>query len=495
MLFRLSRGRAPLWRFGPMLFNSPLFLFAFLPVFLVVYFALGSYGWLSLATFWLLLASLFFYGFDDPVRLTAIILASISFNYLIGRRLITHQSKPLLAVGLTGNLLLLGYFKYVNFFVQTVTDATGWQPDVAHVALPIGISFYTFTQIAFLVDAYRKEAKEYQPIRYGVFVTFFPHLIAGPIIHHKEIMPQFDGPSVYRLQPDKLALGLFWFATGLFKKAVFADNVGAYANQVFDAAASGKSLAMGDAWIGTIAYALQLYFDFSGYSDMAIGLALMIGIVFPINFNSPYQAVSLIDFWRRWNMTLSRFLRDYLYIPLGGNRRGPIRRYLNLIITMLLGGLWHGASWNFAVWGGIHGVGLLVNHAWQSLTKGMRWVVPIPLAQGLTLALVLLAWVPFRADTLHHSVDIWQAMFGRTDVAERVTTDTAWALAWIGSLSAIALFAPNSQQILAAVQEGTATRFLPQGGGIGWAAVMGTAFGIAVASSLLIPTSFLYFRF
>lgn len=478
-----------------MLFNSPLFLFAFLPVFLIVYFALGSYRQLGLATLWLLLASLFFYGFDDPLRLTVIILASISFNYLVGRRLITYRSKSLLAIGVAGNLLLLGYFKYANFFVQTVADATGWQPDIAHVALPIGISFYTFTQIAFLVDAYRRQAKEYHPLRYGVFVTFFPHLIAGPIIHHKEVMPQFDNPQVYKLQPDKLKLGLFWFATGLFKKAVLADGVSAYANPVFDAVANGKTLGMGDAWIGTIAYALQLYFDFSGYSDMAIGLALMIGIVFPINFNSPYKSTSLIDFWRRWNMTLSRFLRDYLYIPLGGNRRGPVRRYLNLVITMLLGGLWHGASWNFAVWGGIHGLGLLVNHAWQKLTLARRWQTPAVLGQALTLLLVLFAWVPFRADTLTHSVQMWQAMVGLGEAAPGIVTDAISAVAWIGALSAIALFAPNSQEILGAVENGTATKFLPQGGGVRFAGIMGIVFGVAIASSLAVPSSFLYFRF
>jgi len=276
---------------------------------------------------------------------------------------------------------------------------------------------------------------------------------------------------------------------------MFADSIGAYANPMFDAVASGKGVSGSEAWIGTVAYGLQLYFDFSGYSDMAIGLALMIGIVFPLNFNSPYQAISLIDFWRRWNMTLSRFLRDYLYIPLGGNRRGPVRRYLNLLITMLLGGLWHGASWNFAVWGGIHGLGLLVNHAWQSAAERTGWRVPVVLAQALTLALIMLAWVPFRADTLTHVVTIWQAMFDLKDFAPQAGIAIAPALLWIGTLSAIALLAPNSQQILAAVENETATRFLPQGGGARFAAIMGAGFGIAVATSLLVPSSFLYFRF
>jgi alginate O-acetyltransferase complex protein AlgI len=476
-----------------MLFNSPLFLFAFLPVFLMVYFAFGTFGFLSLATLWLLVASLVFYGWDDPVRLTAIILASITFNYVVGRRLIADRSKLVLAIGVAGNLLLLGYFKYANFLVDTVGALTGWTPPLARVALPIGISFYSFTQIAFLVDAYRRQAREYHPLRYGVFVTFFPHLIAGPIIHHKEIMPQFDNAFVYRLQPEKLKLGLFWFATGLFKKVMFADSVGTYANLFFNAVASGKSVGFSDAWIGTLAYGFQLYFDFSGYSDMAIGLALMIGIVFPLNFASPYKATSLIDFWRRWNMTLSRFLRDYLYIPLGGNRRGPIRRYLNLLITMLLGGLWHGASWNFAVWGGIHGLGLLVNHAWRSTTERTGWRLPIMLSQLLTLALVMFAWVPFRADTLTHAVMIWRAMFDVKDFAHAVAS--RYALAWIGTLGSVVLFAPNSQQILTAVEDGTATRFLPEGGGVRWAAIIGAAFGVAVATSLLVPTSFLYFRF
>ena len=311
-----------------MLFNSAEFLFLFHPLFLVVYFLIGGLGLFLLASTWVFLASLFFYGWDDPVRLTAIIVSSIVFNYIVGRTLIAHQSKLLLALGVAGNLLLLGYFKYANFLVETFAGLTGVPIPSLHVELPIGISFYTFTQIAFLVDAYRRAASEYHPIRYGVFVTFFPHLIAGPIIHHKEIMPQFDDPRVYRFQPDSFQFGPFWFAIGLFKKAVFADGISAYVNPVFDAVAHGKSIGLADAWLATVAYGLQLYFDFSGYSDMAIGLALMIGIHFPLNFNSPYKAQSLIDFWRRWNMTLSRFLRDYLYIPLGGNRRGvppPLR--------------------------------------------------------------------------------------------------------------------------------------------------------------------------
>ena len=429
------------------------------------------------------LASLFFYGWDDPVRLTAIIVSSIVFNYIVGRTLIAHQSKLLLALGVAGNLLLLGYFKYANFLVETFAGLTGVPIPSLHVELPIGISFYTFTQIAFLVDAYRRAASEYHPIRYGVFVTFFPHLIAGPIIHHKEIMPQFDDPRVYRFQPDSFQFGPFWFAIGLFKKAVFADGISAYVNPVFDAVAHGKSIGLADAWLATVAYGLQLYFDFSGYSDMAIGLALMIGIHFPLNFNSPYKAQSLIDFWRRWNMTLSRFLRDYLYIPLGGNRRGVPRRYVNLLVTMFLGGLWHGASWNFAFWGLIHGVGLTINHAWQSLAERTGVQLPGMIASVLTLAVVLLAWVPFRADTLTHTLSMWQTMFGGQELGNAVVVPVTPSLLWIGLLSAIALLAPNSQQIMGAIAGGTTIQFVPQPGPIAWAAIMGTIFGIAVATS------------
>src|SRR5262249_54411845 len=292
--------------------------------------------------------------------------------------------------------------------------------------------------------------REYAPFHYTLFVSFFPHLVAGPIYHHKEIMPQFRLDSL-RFVVSSLAFGLTWFALGLAKKVLFADSMAQYATPIFAAAAAGKPLSLVDGWIGVSSYTLQLYFDFSGYSDTAIGLALMIGVRLPLNFDSPYKPRSVIDFWRRWHMTLSRFLRDYLYIPLGGNQRGPRRRYVNLLVTMLLGGLWHGAAWTFVIWGAIHGFGLVVNHAWNKVAESYRLSLPNPIAWGFTLAFVMAAWVPFRADGLSATFTFGEGLLGSQDlvpaegvIAAKVTT----AIACIAGLLAVALFAPNTQQLL-----------------------------------------------
>jgi len=284
------------------------------------------------------------------------------------------------------------------------------------IILPLGISFFTFTQIAYLVDAHRGLAHEYSFLHYALFVTFFPHLIAGPILHHKEMMPQFARSDIYRLKAEHLAVGLTIFALGLFKKVVLADGVAVYATPVFAAAQAGTTLTFFEAWGGALAYTLQLYFDFSGYSDMAIGLARMFGIRFPLNFNSPYKATSIIDFWRRWHITLSRFLRDYLYIPLGGSRKGEARRLTNLMITMLLGGLWHGAGWTFVLWGGLHGFYLVVNHAWRQwrTSRGHTQSTRVGrfFAWLLTMLAVVVAWVPFRAENMAATQNMLFAMFG-----------------------------------------------------------------------------------
>jgi alginate O-acetyltransferase complex protein AlgI len=484
-----------------MLFNSAQFIFVFLPIVLSIFFLLGRLREHMLALMWLAAASLFFYGWDDPYRLLPLILFSIAFNFFIGRMLLASQSRIVLTIGICGDLLLLGYFKYAGFLVETFSDLTGLVVQKPNIDLPIGISFFTFTQIAFLVDAYRGEAREYEPIHYTLFVSFFPHLIAGPIYHHKEIMPQFQLQENFRFHIANLGLGLTWFALGLAKKVLFADVLAQYATPIFNAAAAGKPVGLLDGWIAVSGFALQLYYDFSGYSDMAIGLALMIGMRFPLNFNSPYKAQSLIDFWRRWHMTLSRFLRDYLYIPLGGNRKGPRRRYFNLLVTMLLGGLWHGAAWTFVIWGAVHGCGLVVNHAWNKIADAYRLRLPNPIAWALTLFFVTLAWVPFRADNLSAAFTIWKSLFGLHGLAPGETmtaTQLATAAICISGLLAVALFAPNTQQLLsyprvivAALRQ--PTRFVPS---LRWAMAAGVAFGIAV--SLIItqrPTEFLYFRF
>lgn len=468
-----------------MLFNSPAFLFVYLPVVLAGFFVLGRFQ-IALAAFWAALASLVFYGWDDPWRLVPLILCSIAFNFAMGRLISTSRSLAMLWVGLAGNLALLGWFKYAGF-ISSNLFAAGVPISPLDIALPIGISFFTFTQIAFLVDAYRGEAKEYNIIHYILFVTYFPHLIAGPILHHKEMMPQFARPSTYRFNADDFSVGVSWFAFGLFKKVMLADNIAVYADAAFKQSSTG-AISIADAWLGTLSYTLQLYFDFSGYSDMAIGLALMMGIRFPLNFNSPYKARSLVDFWRRWHMTLSRFLRDYLYIPLGGNRRGPLRRHINLFITMVLGGLWHGASWNFVLWGAIHGAGLIVNHFWSTIEEGLGWRLPAGLAWALTLLVVVLAWVPFRASDLHATTTVWTAMGGGSSAVSVVPT-LGWI--WVAALGAIALFAPNTGEIF---RKGDVGNFLWRPS-IAWSIAVGSAIGLSMVSSLVNPSAFLYFRF
>ena len=461
-----------------MLFNSHAFLFLFLPLTAVVFFRLGAYSH-RLAAAWLGAASLFFYGYWNPAYV-GLLLASIFFNYGIGIALArehdagnTRRKNLVLALGVGADLALLGYYKYANFFLDTANTLlnAGW--GLQDIILPLGISFFTFTQIAFLVDAWSGKAREYSFVHYLLFVTYFPHLIAGPVLHHKEMMPQFAHPGTYRVSWENMAIGLTFLFAGMFKKVVIADSLALHATPVFAAAEAGQELSFFEAWKGTVAYTLQLYFDFSGYSDMAIGLSRMFGVKLPLNFNSPYQAVNIVEFWRRWHMTLSRFLRDYLYIPLGGNRKGPARRYANLLATMLLGGLWHGAGWTFVVWGGLHGLYLVINHAWQKC-----WTRPIDrwwsraLARSITLLAVMVAWVFFRAEsyegamhmlsamanlpsTLHGRigpVEGWLAMLGVQfrggHLAVEHYVDLAWLVFWIAFLWLL----PNTQQWMARFQ-------------------------------------------
>ncbi|WP_250124644.1 MBOAT family protein [Chroococcidiopsis sp. CCMEE 29] len=415
-----------------MLFNSYEFIFLFLPITLLVFFKLGGRGYDRVALGWLVIASLFFYGWWNPSYL-ALIIISMLFNYGVGFILGQHFTLPpssrkgLLIAGLAVNLSLIGYFKYANFLVSSipvppVTALLNSYFRLDNIVLPLAISFFTFQQIAYLVDAYHGRAKELNFLKYCLFVSFFPQLIAGPIVHHTEIIPQFNKRLTYRFSREDFAVGLTIFSMGLFKKVVFADSIAVYATPVFANAAQGMPLTFFEAWGGALAYTLQLYFDFSGYSDMAIGAARMFGIKLPINFDSPYKAVSIIDFWRRWHITLSDFLRDYLYIPLGGNRKGQFRRYLNLLITMLLGGLWHGAGWTFVIWGGLHGIYLIINHQWHAfwrslghdLSKSGWWSQLI--GRTVTFLAVLVAWVIFRAESLDAAIAVLAGMVGANGV-------------------------------------------------------------------------------
>lgn len=401
-----------------MLFNSYIFVFLFLPICLLGYYTLINRRLLEPALTWLVLCSLFFYGWWNPVYISLLV-ASMLSNFLLGRLISRQQEwrKPLLVFGIAGNLGVLGYFKYCDFFIGTFNSLSGSDFNLLHIVLPLGISFITFQKIAFLVDAYKGKTHEYNLLHFCLFVTFFPQLLAGPIVHHRELIPQFVRLENLQKVSSNLGIGLSIFLVGLFKKTVLADGAAVHANPVFDAAANGATLTLLEAWGGSLAYSLQLYFDFSGYSDMAIGLARMFGVVLPLNFFSPYRARNISEFWRRWHITLSRFLRDYLYIPLGGNRSGEARRLLNLMITMLLGGLWHGAAWTFVVWGGLHGAYLVIHRSWERLTAPLQrfaaWRIGFtPLAYLLTFLSVMVAWVFFRATSFDAAWAVLQGMAG-----------------------------------------------------------------------------------
>jgi alginate O-acetyltransferase complex protein AlgI len=467
------------------------------------------------AKLWLTVSSLIFYGWWNPIYVLLIV-ASMLFNYWLGRqigRTVTagRSGGWLLFWGVAANLLLLGYYKYANFFVGNVNALCGTQWSLGRIILPLGISFFTFTQLAYLVDASRGVVCEYDLGDFLLFITFFPHLIAGPIIHHSEMMPQFREPKTYHFHWDNLAVGLGIFAIGLFKKVVIADSLSPHVGEVFGAAAAGNSLYCSDAWAGVLSYTFQIYFDFSGYSDMAIALARMFGIILPLNFNSPYKAVNIIEFWRRWHMTLSRFLRDYLYIPLGGNRHGTFRRYINLILTMGIGGLWHGAAWTFVLWGLFHGACLGLNHLWQELWGPGRWRWPLPSwltgwsGRVLTFFLVVIGWVLFRSVNLNAAGVVLQGMFG---LGSGPTLGTPALLKgkdwiWLAGLLAFVWLLPNAAQLVrdqqpypVILKEGWSPRLAWQRWRMtpGWAYITAVLLGAAVLS-LSKAGEFLYYNF
>jgi alginate O-acetyltransferase complex protein AlgI len=515
-----------------LLFNSALFIYLFLPLTFAGFFLIARCSALTAAA-WLTAASIFFYGWWNP-KYVPLLLGSMLFNYTVARLLAGTTERVrrwLLGVGVCGNLLLLAYFKYAHFLLDTLEQLGGAHIQLAAIVLPLGISFFTFTQLAFLVDTYRGLAREPRFLHFALFVTYFPHLIAGPILHHSEMMPQFSRAATYRLSSRNVSVGLTILLIGLFKKIILADHVAEFARPAFAAAAAGHSLSLLEAWGGALAYALQLYFDFSGYSDMAIGMSRLFGITLPLNFNSPYQATNIIDFWRRWHMTLSRFLRDYLYFALGGNRRGPVRRYLNLLLTMLLGGLWHGAGWTYVIWGGLHGCFLIVNHGWHALRAHLGWHfrsnrITHAASIVLTFVAVVVGWVFFRAGSLPAAGDMLSGMAGLNGtvlpagwkihlaqplanalVSSGVAFDaTLFAglpqVAWTAALLAIAWFWPNTQQLLREYEPAldAATCSAAPATPLAWRPSAGWAIAVAVLAiaslaSLDRVTQFLYFQF
>lgn len=491
-----------------MVFSSVEFVFVFLPACLVAFFLLGRSGGRASA-YVLLLASMVFYV-QWSYRDLIILLGSIAFNLAVVSRIGAKDAparlrRGALTFGVCGNLAALAYYKYAAF----LADAVGLAVTADTVTtLPLGISFFTFTQIAFLVDSYRAGKADTDPIRYGLFVSYFPHLVAGPILHHAKMMPQF-AEMTGRVASATFNMGMSYFAIGLFKKVALADAVAPMANSFFRAVGAGHAPAALEAWAGALAYSLQIYFDFSGYSDMAVGLSLMLGIRIPFNFNSPYKASSIIDFWRRWHMSLSQFLRDYLYIPLGGSHCAAPRRMANIMTVMTLGGLWHGANWTFLAWGCLHGAMIVINHAWRGLmARGFAFAIPRWLAVPLVFLLVTLAWVFFRAASVSDAVSILGGMAGRNGlVLPAQLAEWFDGLAVAGDplpniglrrlplLAILILFVwtlPNTQEFL----EGGRLRLsaLRWTDSAAWAVAVGVLG--AVATFLLVDgTQFIYFNF
>jgi D-alanyl-lipoteichoic acid acyltransferase DltB (MBOAT superfamily) len=521
------------------LFNSYPFLLGFFPVVLGAYFLAARFGDRARMTV-ILAASLFFYGWWD-VRFLALLLGSILANFGLSGRLAgavavgdTRRADRWIALGVTLNLLVLGIFKYAHFFVVNLNAIAGTDFNLIAIVLPLGISFFTFEQIAFLVDIRRGQIFRADLLKFALFVSFFPRLVAGPILRYSEIEPQLNFGTRARPMGSDVAGGLSIFFIGLFKKVFLADGIAPYAASVFGVAATGQPVDFLIAWGGVLAYAAQLYFDFSGYSDMAIGAARCFGIRFPTNFASPYKATSIVEFWRCWHITLSRFLRDYLYIPLGGSRHGgKLRRYINLMITMLLGGLWHGANWTFVCWGGLHGLYLMINHGWSgiaarsvALTRMRRTRSFALAAWALTFLSVVVAWVFFRAPSFAAALDLLAAMSGVHGIV--IPSGLAFALRpehdflvrigvtfadtsgsqlietylWVTALLGLAFLAPNTQQIFARLgpvlempeQPDTQLRRLAWSPSAGWAVATGIIASIGIMSVTRL-SEFLYWQF
>lgn len=485
-----------------MLFNSYIFLFAFLPATLLVFHLLRRVSWAA-ALAAVAALSLVFYASWDP-RYLALLVPSLVINYGLGEVIARTRQRVWLVMGIAANLAVIGWFKYSNFFYLNITGGAEAPDFMRDIALPLGISFITFQKIAYLVDVWRGHPKASSFLRFGFFVLFFPQLIAGPIVLFRNLDRQVGkGPRSDARYLAGAYIGVVLFAIGLFKKVVFADSLGYFADALFGFAADPAfRLRAADAWLAALAYSLQLYFDFSAYSDMAIGLGWMFGFRLPTNFNSPYQAVSIIDFWRRWHMTLSAFFREYVYIPLGGNRRGPARQAAFVAIVFLLTGLWHGAGWTFVIWGAIHGLLVLINHLWSKYGP-FRWSVWI--TWPVTVVAVVLLWVIFRAPSWDVAVKILTATItpALPETTRAFAHDVllylpAWGL--VAALGPITLFMPNSRRLARALRRGrvadrpraplpAAPRF--------WlaASFTGMALYIAIASIGSTQSKFIYFNF
>ena len=380
-----------------MLFNSYIFILLFLPLALGGWFLINRWKKYKLANAFLIGMSLWFYGYFNPYYLW-IICGSIVVNFALSKVLNRSDvrdeiAKLVLAVGIVANIGCIFYFKYFDFFITNVNAVFGKSFELKNIVLPLGISFFTFQQVSYLVDSYRKQTKEYSFLEYALFVVFFPQLVAGPIVLHDEMIPQFRNKESRIFRQENFAKGLYIFAQGLFKKVLIADT---FAKAVTLGFGMVDSLSSMEAILVSFAYTFQLYFDFSGYCDMAVGIGHMFNISLPQNFNSPYKSISIMEFWERWHMSLTRFLREYIYFPLGGSKKGKVRTYVNVMIVFLVSGIWHGANWTFVIWGFLHGILNCLNRGlkkyWEKVWVAIRWV--------LTFAAVNILWVIFRADSV-----------------------------------------------------------------------------------------------
>ncbi|MCB2226162.1 MAG: MBOAT family protein [Desulfarculaceae bacterium] len=490
-----------------MLFNSFPYLFLFLPIVAVCFHLLGR-RWPSLAKSLLILASLVFYGSWKPVYLP-ILLVSILVNFAFGSllaylapagagpsgrppwwaaRLATALGpRALLVLGVAFNLGLLGFFKYFDFISINAAWVMGVDdPPLLEMLIPLGISFYTFQQIAYLADVRKGICDQYRLLDYALFVSFFPQLVAGPIVHHREMMPQFKRPELFRADWGNRATGLCLIVIGLFKKVFVADTFAVWVNKGF---AAGHPLSLLDSWGTSLSYTFQIYFDFSGYCDIALGSALMFNIILPLNFDSPYKAGDIQDFWRRWHMTLSRWLRDYIYIPLGGNRKGVPKSLLFVFITFLLGGIWHGANWTFALWGVLHALALIISRLWK--LGGYR--LPRPLGWLVTFLFVNFAWVLFRAESITKAWHMFLAMLGQSAApAWSHAVVNLHTLAYLVIFAFVCLALPNSMQWASRLEGYLATRPRLAAATLG-ASALGCLSLIKLAS--MAPSEFIYFNF
>ena len=512
-----------------MLFTSWEFILFFLPVTAGVFLALPA-RWRTARKVWLSLASLFFYGWWK-LEYVPLLLASIGVNYAlaewIARRGGTQKARWLVATAVALNLGALGFYKYTNFLLQSWGWLTHHETPGLDIVLPLAISFYTFTQIGYVVDVARDPRLHYRFLDYAMFVLFFPHLIAGPIVRHWEIIPQYAARDL-RISRADFGAGLALFLLGLGKKTLLADPVAGYADAIYGQAATGVVLSWFAAWAGTLAYALQIYFDFSGYSDMAIGLARVFAIRFPANFDSPYQAVNIAEFWRRWHMSLTRFLREYVYFPLGGNRRGLAIQLRNVLFTFLLSGLWHGAGWTFVLWGGLHGCYLAVFVLWERLKHRLGWSLqawPWRLAgAALTFLAVMFTWVCFRSPTVGAAGRTVMTMLGaqgltipenalvalggwswlrhvlHVTAASTVLDNWRLALPHLALLLGVVWLLPNTQQLLAGYEMVLGDTLRPSR----WRLRLGAATGFGLGALFLLfvysrynaaASPFLYFNF